>query len=131
MERDIEEARKKLALRSDFNLLDGFRLFDRKGRGYITSSELEKALANLGIFPTRDELYLLFRRYDKDSDGLVRFSDFSKMMNPTSSEYSNLLKERSPVYIESEDDFSLETRRCLKSLLKMSINGETNAESLR
>lgn len=94
--------------------MDGFRLFDRKGRGYITSSELEKALANLGVFPSRDELYLLFRRYDKDSDGLIRFSDFSKIINPTSLEYSSLLKERSPVYIESEDDFSLETRRVLK-----------------
>lgn len=28
MEREIEEARKEVALKTDFNLLDGFRLLD-------------------------------------------------------------------------------------------------------
>jgi Ca2+-binding EF-hand superfamily protein len=64
---------------------------------------------------------LIFRRFDKDSDGLLRFSDFSKIINPTSLEYSNLLKERSPVYIDSEDDLTLETRRIFKNLLKLCI----------
>lgn len=69
-------------MRSDFNLLDGFRFFDIKGRGYITSSELERGLEELGIFPTKDEIYLFFRRNDKDSDGLLRYSDFCKFILP-------------------------------------------------
>ena len=30
MEREIEEIKKQLSLRSDFNLLDAFRIFDSK-----------------------------------------------------------------------------------------------------
>jgi Ca2+-binding EF-hand superfamily protein len=71
-DRDLEEAKRRLALRSDFNLLDAFKIFDRKGKGFVTMTELERALHEIGLYPTKDELYLFFRRYDKDSDGLLR-----------------------------------------------------------
>lgn len=37
IERDIESAKIDLALKSDFNLVDGFRIFDTRGLGFITS----------------------------------------------------------------------------------------------
>jgi len=66
----------------DFNLLDAFRVFDNKGRGYVTKLEFELALNEVGIYPTKDEMYLLFKRYDTDSDGLLRYSEFTKIVSP-------------------------------------------------
>lgn len=105
IDKSNEEARKDLALRADYNLLDGFRFFDLKSRGFITSSELERGLEKLGIFPTKDEIYLVFRRYDKDSDGLLKYSDFCKMITPQSIEYAKLMNERSPLYNDDNSDF--------------------------
>jgi len=51
-----------------------------KGRGFITSSEFERGLEKLGIFPTKDEIYLVFRRYDKDTDGLLKFLFLNKII---------------------------------------------------
>jgi len=36
----------------------------------------------MAIYPTRDELYLYFKRYDRDEDGLLRYSDFCKAILP-------------------------------------------------
>lgn len=37
IERDIESAKIDLALKSDFNLVDGFRIFDMRGYGFVAS----------------------------------------------------------------------------------------------
>jgi len=59
-DREIEEIKKQLALKNDFNLLDAFREFDSTGKGFISRLDLELALNDIGIFPSRDELYLIF-----------------------------------------------------------------------
>ena len=66
IDREIEEIKKQLAVRLDFNLLDAFRIFDQKSRGYVTKLETELAFNDNGIYPTKDEMYLFFRRFDKD-----------------------------------------------------------------
>jgi Ca2+-binding EF-hand superfamily protein len=94
IDREIEEIKKQLALKSDFNLLDAFRVFDVHSRGYITKLEFELALNDMGLYPTKDELYLFFKRFDKDQDGLLRYSDFCKAVLPQSSEYANIMNSR-------------------------------------
>lgn len=82
LEKEVEDARQNLALKSDFNLLDAFRFIDRKARGFISRIELEIALNDLGIYPTLDELKLFFERYDRDSDGLMKFLyNFNSLLN--------------------------------------------------
>jgi len=44
LDRDVEELKNQLAFRQDFNSEDAFRLFDKKGRGYISKFEFELAL---------------------------------------------------------------------------------------
>ena len=72
LDKELEGLRNDLSLKSDFNLLDCFKVFDLYGRGYITSGEFEDGLKEFGVYPSRDELYLIFRKFDKDSDGLLR-----------------------------------------------------------
>lgn len=72
LDKELENLRNDLALKSDFNLLDAFKIFDVYGKGYITSGEFEDGLREFNAYPTRDELYLVFRKFDKNSDGLLR-----------------------------------------------------------
>lgn len=72
LDKQVEELRNELSLKSDFNLLDAFKVFDVNGRGAITAGEFEDGLKELGIYPTRDELYLIVRKFDKDSDGRLK-----------------------------------------------------------
>ena len=73
LDQEIENLRNDLALRSDFNLLDLFKIFDVYGKGYITSSEFEDGLRELSVYPSKDDLYLIVRKFDKDADGLLRY----------------------------------------------------------
>ena len=73
LEREIELAKQDLALRSDYNVFDTFRLFDKKGKSFLSIGEIEEGFNDLGIFPNKEELYLFIRRFDKDSDGKLRY----------------------------------------------------------
>lgn len=72
LEREVEFAKQDLALRSDFNLMDSFRLFDKKGKGQITVKEVEKVFNEFDLYPAKDDLYLLIKRLDKDGDGKLK-----------------------------------------------------------
>lgn len=51
MERELEKAKIDLCLRTDFNLIDAFRLFDTEGKGWITPAEIKEGLHLFNIFP--------------------------------------------------------------------------------
>lgn len=55
-----------MALRSDFNVLDSFRLFDKNERGVVHIGELLSTLNEFGLFPDKHDLYLFVRRFDKE-----------------------------------------------------------------
>eukprot|EP01015_Nassula_variabilis_P019641 TRINITY_DN3334_c0_g1_i4.p1 TRINITY_DN3334_c0_g1~~TRINITY_DN3334_c0_g1_i4.p1 ORF type:complete len:605 (-),score=135.08 TRINITY_DN3334_c0_g1_i4:148-1962(-) len=134
-DREVELIRQDLALRPDFNLLDGFRVLDREGRGSVSAGEIELALNELSIFPTKDELYLFTRKYDTDNDGRLRYSDFAEAFTPFQSEYQQLLTSRAPKGVEGLDDpidvFSLETRRVFIRAFRSLIENEVRCEQVR
>lgn len=82
IDKEIEQQKQSLALKNDFNLLDGFRLVDLDGKGFVSNLEFRQAVNLLGVEVTKDEAYLLFKRYDKDNDGLFKYSDFCRMVTP-------------------------------------------------
>lgn len=52
-ERLIEQAKINLAMHTDFNLFDAFKIFDVMGRGSITLAELYNGLVHqLGMVPS-------------------------------------------------------------------------------
>lgn len=97
MERELEFAKQDLALRNDFNPFDAYRFFDRKGKGLITVPEIEEGFGDLGIYPAREDIFLFIRRFDKNGDGKLRFSNFNEAFVPLQTEYSRLLKNRTPM----------------------------------
>jgi Ca2+-binding EF-hand superfamily protein len=72
LDKQIEAAKIDLAIRVDFNLMDAFRIFDVAGKGTVTKLEVEDALARLKVYPSRDELDLFFKRYDRSGAGVLR-----------------------------------------------------------
>ena len=93
-ERELDTVKIALIQKSDFNLFDAFRIFDIDSRGYITMSDLRSGLNEIGIFPSTEELDLFFKRYDKNQDGRIRFSEFCDSFSPSDNYYATLLNRR-------------------------------------
>lgn len=66
LERRLERVKIDLSLRTDFNLIDAFRIFDESGKGWITPSEVKEGLELFNVFANDGDLRLFFLRYDKD-----------------------------------------------------------------
>lgn len=67
-----------------------FRSFDRNNDGSLTQLELGSLLRSLGLKPSADQLEALIQKADKNSNGLVEFSEFVALVSP------DLLPARSP-----------------------------------
>ena len=105
LDKEIELMKKELCIREDFELLSTFQMMDCKGKGLLSAYELELALNKLQIFPTKYELFLFVKRYDRDFDGKFSFSDYIESFVPE--ELRNIVQKRSPVNENEEaEDFS-------------------------
>lgn len=52
VERELETAKTTLAMKSDFNLYDTFRVFDQNNNGWISAFELRDGFNAMGVYPT-------------------------------------------------------------------------------
>eukprot|EP00331_Platyophrya_macrostoma_P011184 CAMPEP_0176412876 /NCGR_PEP_ID=MMETSP0127-20121128/4383_1 /TAXON_ID=938130 /ORGANISM="Platyophrya macrostoma, Strain WH" /LENGTH=561 /DNA_ID=CAMNT_0017792587 /DNA_START=46 /DNA_END=1731 /DNA_ORIENTATION=+ len=131
--RHLESCKNELVLRFDFNLFDAYRYFDVYGTGaYISSKQFEEGLAELKIFPTKDQISLFFKHFDSDYDGFLRFTDFSNLITPKSDEYARILDTRKPRYVDdSEPIFTRETERLFAKVLSLALENEVQAEAVR
>lgn len=50
----------------DFNVIDAFRLFDRKECGYIGMTDLRDSLFHMGVNVPQEQIDLFFIRYGLD-----------------------------------------------------------------
>lgn len=88
IERELEDAKINLAIKPDFNLFDAFKIFDLNSNGYVSQGEMKNALNDLGVYASYDEIDLLFKRYDKNRDNTLKFSEFCEAMLPKDVYYS-------------------------------------------
>ena len=101
LEKELEDAKIRLASQPDFNLMDAFQMLDRTVKGWVTAPEIVDALADLGVYAHRDNVYLFTRRYDKDSDGRLLYSDFCDAFTPKSGPHALTLNSRSAYYLHN------------------------------
>ncbi|XP_030765126.1 calmodulin-A-like isoform X2 [Sitophilus oryzae] len=57
-----------------------FRVFDKEGKGYISSDDLRDIIVSLGEKFTQEEYDEMIRAVDLDGDGLVTLEDFMELM---------------------------------------------------
>ncbi|KAI7993865.1 putative calcium-binding protein CML17 [Camellia lanceoleosa] len=74
--------------------LEIFRSFDRNNDGSLTQLELGSLLRSLGLKPSPDEIETLIQKADRNSNGLVEFSEFVLLVAP------DLLPAKSPYTAE-------------------------------
>ena len=99
LEKRLERAKIDLSLRTDFNLIDAFRVFDTEGKGWISSEEIINGLQAFEQFVTPEEVYLYLQRYDKDEDGKLRYSEFCDSFLPIDTFHASLLAKKAPMHL--------------------------------
>ena len=60
--------------------MQAFRVFDKDGNGYVSSSELKFVMSKLGVHFSDDELQEMVLEADIDGDTQVCFEEFYNMM---------------------------------------------------
>jgi Ca2+-binding EF-hand superfamily protein len=94
VESALEKKKRELVLRSDFNLNDAFKLFNsvKNNRKGIDCDDLYYVLTHLiGLNITKDEVFILFYKLDRDSDSFINYTELSKAFVPKSQEYAVLI----------------------------------------
>lgn len=80
---------------------------------------------------TQSDAELLFKRFDDDKGGTLRFSEFSHMFDPVQQDHSKYLFERKPVSLKQpfkEHMFSFKAKRVLLDLLSAIVKAEKEHE---
>ena len=134
LEHELERSKQELALKSDFNLYDAFKIFDQCDSGSVSLSDLKYGLSNIGVFASNEELGLFVDRYDTDRNGRLRFSELSSALLPLDEYYKEMVNRRRSNNVRTfyrEDAFSYSTRVALKELLKTHFRVERQAQRLR
>lgn len=106
IEGQLEQKRRELALRSDFNMCDAYKMFtqlDARKRG-IDPDDLYATMArNLELTITKDEVFIIFYKLDKDGDGVLNYSEICDCFVPRENEYAVLINSRGGFYGSESD----------------------------
>mmetsp|Transcript_6825 Transcript_6825/g.11514 ORF Transcript_6825/g.11514 Transcript_6825/m.11514 type:complete len:155 (+) Transcript_6825:1209-1673(+) len=102
-EKELEEAKHQLVEQADFNLIDAFQMIDDKSLGWVSAPQILTFLVENGVFAHKDDVYSFTRRFDRDNDSRLLYSDFCEAFTPKDSYYSHALANRHPKYIHAKD----------------------------
>jgi len=94
LESNLEKAKLALSQKEDFNLFDAFRMLDRSCNGWVYINQIHQVLDQLNVTFSREELELFFKRYDRNQDGKLQYSEFCESFSPLDSYYESLLNKR-------------------------------------
>lgn len=110
-------------------------MIDKLSKGWVTAPEILESLLELGSNPHKDDVYLFVRRYDKDGDGRILYSDFCDAFTPADEVIANTMQRRPALHIQNgfcrTHFFSMETRNMFLSTFRSHFTIEESAELLR
>jgi len=131
----LEEKRKNLSLRPDFNVQELFGMVNYNKNGFLSVVEFEiwsnkNPYLNLNL----SDIELIFERYDRDKDGVLSFHEFMQIFSPKTREYKRNLINRAEKGNELFTDLTITTQKMVKDLFKtliyIGINMEFNKQSI-
>lgn len=124
IEKELEEHKVNLALQVDFNLIDGFKLFDSTGKCYVTFEDFQRVLEKIGI---KSSAVKLFKRYSCSQGNKLDYTDFCNMVLPKDTNYAYNVHKRHAI----KSNLSTKTLTSLKTLIEKSIELEEAGENIR
>ena len=133
-EKEIECNKIELALKSDFNCEDAFRIFEKDGRGFLTKEDLKDGFNLLNLNLNDKELNLIMKRFDLKKKNNINFQEFFDMLIPFDSEYRNNVEIRLPLSncpFKSFNVFKVDTMIYLKKVFMSIIDFENKINDSR
>ena len=120
----------KLCLREDITLIGLFFIFDYNKKNNISKNEYKSVCKKLfGLYPTSDQINLVFKRYDKNKDDNLNLREFLSMIKPIKKEYSSLLfnkKNKDNSGKLGYQKLSMKSKKLLVEVIKNIIEDEGN-----
>ena len=133
-EKEIECNKIDLALKSDFNCEDAFRIFEKDGRGFLTKEDLKDGFNLLNLNLNDKDINLIMKRFDLKKKNNINFQEFFDMMVPFDSEYRNIVEIRLPLSncpFKSFNVFKVDTLIYLKKVFMSIIDFENKINNFR
>ena len=103
-------------------------------RGADCEDLFDTMVHNLELVITRDEVFILFYKLDKDGDGVLNYSEVCDCFVPREEEYAALINSRGGFYGEETDPkklFESETRALIKRFVRGFVECEVSMELIR
>ena len=133
-ETEIEEIKKELAKREDFNCGDAFLIFDKDNKGYLTKDDFKNGLNLLNINIDEYLINIIFKRFDLTKKNELNFADFFDMLIPYEKIYRDNMEQRSPESNSQNQSLNLmskETKEIFKNVLDVIIKYEVEINEKR
>jgi hypothetical protein len=136
IEGTLEKKRRELALRSDFNMADIYKMLTNLnvGKGADCDDLYACITDNLGLMITKDEVFIIFYKLDKDGDGHLNYAEVCDCFMPREQEYATLIQSRGGFYgteTSINEYFEGETRNLLKKFIRGFVECEVSVELIR
>ena len=124
--------KENLALREDITFKELFCLFDYHKNKNITVHEFKKVCKNsMGLYPTSDQVTLIFNRYDVNKDEKLDLKEFLNMISPIKKEYLSILFGDKKLQKNFKNELSEKSKKIIETLTKTIILNETNYYEIR
>ena len=119
--------KESLALREDITFKELFCLFDYHKNKNISIREYKKVCKNsFGLYPTTDQVTLVFNRYDINKDEKLDLKEFLNMISPIKKEYLSILFGDKRIQKPFRTELSEKSKKNIENLTKTIILNETN-----
>jgi len=134
IESNVEKLKIDIALKSDFNIEEAFRIFETAERNYLIDKDLKSGLHLLNVYVNDFHIRLLMKRFDLQKKSFLNFSDFFDMIVPFEKDYRNMVEKRYPNKNNSYKDpevFKDDTKYVLQYLFSKLIEGEIKLNNMK
>ena len=111
----------KLSLREDVSLKDIFYIFDYNKKNKISKKEFKVVCKKIfGLYPTSDQINLVYKRYDNDKDDELNLKDFFNLIKPLKEEYACFLFNKK----KNEGNINMKSKKMLNDVIRAIIEDE-------
>ena len=124
-EKHTLDLKDNLSLREDISLKNLFCIFDYNKKNKISKKEFKVVCKKIfGLYPTSDQINLVYKRYDKDKDNNLNIKEFLNMIKPIKEEYVCLLfnKEKN----ENDNNINMKSKKMFSDIIRAVIEDEGN-----